>query len=95
MGALKSNLLDGCLYVLNRLLLLYPVPCTHSTPSPSPLPLPPPLSLQEIPPYNGFGALEDSLQSCLSLIPQPPKKDFIKMLENDGKTLRFAAVMVC
>ena len=54
--------------------------------------LPPP---QEIPPYNGFGALEDSLQSCLSLIPQPPKKDFIKMLENDGKTLRFAAVMVC
>ena len=26
--------------------------------------------------------------------PQPPKKDFIKMLENDGKILRFAAVMV-
>jgi hypothetical protein len=46
-----------------------------------------------IPPYNGFGSPEDSLQSCLSLIPQPPKKDFIKMLENDGKILRFAAVM--
>ena len=51
-------------------------------------------SLQPLPPYNGFGSLEDSKQSCLSLIPQPPKKDFIKMLENDGKVLRFAAVMV-
>ena len=49
---------------------------------------------QEIPPYNNFGSLEDSLQSCLSLIPQPPKKDFIKMLENDHKVLRFEAVMV-
>lgn len=51
------------------------------------------LSKMEIPPYNGFGSLEDSLQSCLSLIPQPPKKDFIKMLENDGKQLRFECVM--
>lgn len=50
--------------------------------------------LQDLPPYNGFGSLEDSKQSCLSLIPQPPKKDFIKMLENDGKILRFAARMV-
>ena len=49
---------------------------------------------QELPPYNGFGSLEDSLQSCLSLVPQPPKKDFIKMLENDHKILRFEAVMV-
>lgn len=50
--------------------------------------------LQEIPPYNHFGSLEDSLQSCLSLVPQPPKKDFIKMLENDHKVLRFEAIMV-
>ena len=47
-----------------------------------------------IPPYNGFGSLEDTLQSCLSLIPQPPKKDFIRMLENDNKVLRYSAVMV-
>lgn len=47
-----------------------------------------------LPPYNGFGSLEDSKQSCLSLIPQPPKKDYIKMLENDGKILRYAAVLV-
>lgn len=51
------------------------------------------LPKMEIPPYNHFGSLEDSLQSCLSLIPQPPKKDFIKMLENDHKVLRFEAVM--
>ena len=50
--------------------------------------------LQEIPPFNGFGSMEDSLQSCLSLIPQPPKKDFIKMLENDGRVLRYECVMV-
>ncbi|KAL8623691.1 hypothetical protein ACOMHN_004756 [Nucella lapillus] len=51
------------------------------------------LPKMEIPPYNNFGSLEDSLQSCLSLIPQPPKKDFIKMLENDHKVLRFEAVI--
>ena len=50
--------------------------------------------VQEIPPYNNFGSLEDSLQSCLSLRPMPPKKDYVKMLENDHKTLRFEAVMV-
>ncbi|XP_066554744.1 EF-hand domain-containing protein 1 isoform X1 [Amia ocellicauda] len=45
----------------------------------------------DIPPYNGFGSLEDSLQNCLSLIPEPPKKDLIKMLENDHKVLRYEA----
>ena len=34
------------------------------------------------------------MQSCFSLIPQPPKKDFIKMLENDRKVLRYVAKMV-
>jgi hypothetical protein len=47
----------------------------------------------EIPPFNGFGSLEDSMQNCLSLVPQPPKKDFIKMLENDNKVLRYQAKM--
>ncbi|XP_030201304.1 EF-hand domain-containing protein 1 isoform X1 [Gadus morhua] len=46
---------------------------------------------REVPPYNGFGSLEDSLQNCLHLIPQPPKKDLIKMLENDHKVLRYIA----
>ncbi|KAM4600619.1 EF-hand domain-containing protein 1 [Polymixia lowei] len=46
---------------------------------------------REVPPYNGFGSLEDSLQNCLSLIPEPPKKDLMKMLENDHKVLRYVA----
>jgi len=44
-----------------------------------------------LPPYNGFGSLEDSMQNCLSLVHKPPKKDFIKMLENDNKVLRYEA----
>ncbi|XP_048841820.1 EF-hand domain-containing protein 1 [Brienomyrus brachyistius] len=48
---------------------------------------------KELPPYNGFGSLEDSLQNCLSLVPEPPKKNLLKLLENDGKVLRYAARM--
>nr|CAB3241327.1 EFHC1 [Phallusia mammillata] len=51
------------------------------------------LPKMELPPYNGFGSLEDSVQNCLCLVPQPPKKDFIKMLENDHKVLRYEAAM--
>jgi len=47
-----------------------------------------------IPPHNGFGSLEDSMQNCLALVPQPPKKDFIKMLENDNLVLRYEAMML-
>ncbi|XP_059215384.1 EF-hand domain-containing protein 1 [Centropristis striata] len=46
---------------------------------------------KEVPVYNGFGTLEDSLQNCLSLIPKRPKKNVIKMLENDHKVLRYSA----
>ncbi|XP_054617921.1 EF-hand domain-containing protein 1 isoform X3 [Dunckerocampus dactyliophorus] len=49
---------------------------------------------KEIPPYNGFGSLEDSLQSCLSLIPAPPKKNVLKMLENGNKVLRYSVRMM-
>ncbi|KAI8924924.1 hypothetical protein BC831DRAFT_463157, partial [Entophlyctis helioformis] len=48
---------------------------------------------QETPPYNGFGTVEDSLGSCKYLVLKPPKKDFIKMLENEHKVLRFVARM--
>ncbi|KAJ3101596.1 EF-hand domain-containing protein 1 [Phlyctochytrium bullatum] len=48
---------------------------------------------QDLPPYNGYGSVEDSLQSCRHLVLQPPKKDFIKMLENEHKVLRFVAKM--
>ncbi|MEQ2193562.1 hypothetical protein XENOCAPTIV_003710 [Xenoophorus captivus] len=46
---------------------------------------------KEIPPYNGFGSLEDSLQNCLSLIPEPPKVNVVKRIENDHKVLRYTA----
>ncbi|NXI99038.1 EFHC1 protein, partial [Psophia crepitans] len=48
---------------------------------------------QVIPPYNGFGILEDSLQNCFSLLPKPPRKDIIKMLENDHKVLRYQVAL--
>ncbi|RKP19622.1 hypothetical protein ROZALSC1DRAFT_19349 [Rozella allomycis CSF55] len=48
---------------------------------------------REIPPYNGFGTLEDSLGSVKHLVLKPPKKDFVKMLENEHKVLRFVALM--
>ncbi|KYO34405.1 EF-hand domain-containing protein 1 [Alligator mississippiensis] len=48
---------------------------------------------QIIPPYNGFGFLEDSLQNCFSLLPRPPKKNIIKMLENDHKVLRYQVTL--
>lgn len=52
-----------------------------------------PVSNPTHPPYNGYGSLEDSLQNCKSLVPSPPKKDMIKMLENDNKMLRYEARM--
>ncbi|XP_045049199.2 EF-hand domain-containing protein 1 isoform X1 [Desmodus rotundus] len=51
---------------------------------------PPPVK-QELPPYNGFGLVEDSAQNCFALIPKPPKKDIVKMLLNDNKVLRYLA----
>ncbi|EDV19218.1 EF-hand domain-containing protein 1 [Trichoplax sp. H2] len=54
----------------------------------------PPPPRKEIPPYNGFGSLEDSEQSCKTLIPQPPKKDFMKMLEFNNVILRYEAKYV-
>lgn len=36
-----------------------------------------------IPPYNGFGSYEDSLGNCFTVMPKPPKSDFIKFLYHD------------
>lgn len=38
---------------------------------------------REVPPYNGFGSEEDSLCSCMGLLPKPPRRDFIKFMEKD------------
>jgi len=46
----------------------------------------------EIPPYNGFGSEEDSLQTCKpSLIPTAPMKDGQKMNLYQGMILRYKA----
>lgn len=48
----------------------------------------------EIPPYNGFGSEEDSLQTCKpSLIPTAPMKDGQKMNLFQGMILRFKATL--
>lgn len=53
----------------------------------------PELPRPEIPAYTPgtFGSEADSLASCLSLNPRPPRRDLHKLVENDGKSLRFMA----
>jgi len=43
------------------------------------------------PPYNGYGSWDDSMSSVIHLIPKPPKKDFKKLFNHEGKILRFTA----
>ncbi|KAA3671048.1 uncharacterized protein DEA37_0007775, partial [Paragonimus westermani] len=45
----------------------------------------------EIPPYNGFGSLEDSLASTKSFLPKPPRADFAKQVDYATKMLRYEA----
>ena len=42
-----------------------------------------------LPPYNGFGTLEDSAQNCRHLVPKPPKRDFYKLINKSKIVLRF------
>jgi hypothetical protein len=48
----------------------------------------------EPPAYSGFGSEEDSLGSFLYLMPKVPKKDFKKMMEQDGVIIRFLAKFI-
>jgi len=43
------------------------------------------------PPYNGFGDEQDTLGQMYRLVPQKPKKDFFKAMDNSAKILRFTA----
>lgn len=51
----------------------------------------------ELPPYNGYGTEEDSMQNCLSLIPQPPRPVPGKHLPEDTglerSLLRYVAAL--
>lgn len=44
-----------------------------------------------IPPHNGFGDEVDSLGYVYKLLPNQPKRDFFKYVDNDKKILRFTA----
>lgn len=44
-----------------------------------------------IPPHNGFGDEVDSLGYVYKLLPEKPKRDFFKYVDNDKKVLRFTA----
>lgn len=45
------------------------------------------------PPHHGFGSEEDSLASCLRLMPRPPRRDEQKLMVDADKVIRFEAVM--
>ncbi|CAH0556686.1 unnamed protein product [Brassicogethes aeneus] len=46
-----------------------------------------------MPPHDGFGSLEDSLQNTLTFMPKTPKKDVIRQILNANKYLRYTMVM--
>jgi len=50
--------------------------------------------VHKLPDYNGFGTLEDSEQNCKKIVPDRPKKNYIKMLVAGNEKLRFEAVML-
>merc|ERR1712032_1643005 len=43
------------------------------------------------PPHPGIGTEEDSLGSCLNLVPKPPLKDVNKLMADADKVMRFEA----
>jgi len=43
------------------------------------------------PPHTGFGSEDDSLASCMNLVPKAPRKDLQKLMAASSKVLRFEA----
>ncbi|XP_018577445.1 EF-hand domain-containing protein 1-like isoform X2 [Anoplophora glabripennis] len=100
----KDLLIGETIFVLGRDMLLYdcdqftrdyfknalcieqkpPIPIQEKKPPP-----PPP----QVPPHNGIGSLEDSLQNTLTVLPKPPKKDVMRQILNANKYLRYEMVM--
>jgi len=56
-----------------------------------PEPLPTTAVRAPVPAYSGLGTQEDSFGSVLYLVPKPPAKNVMKMLQNEKKRLRFRA----
>ncbi|KAM7225720.1 hypothetical protein CapIbe_023697 [Capra ibex] len=60
---------------------------------------PPPKIERKFPPYTGFGSEEDSLRSCIGIMPTPPQRNFKKFMEFDSygnisNILRFFAKLM-
>ncbi|XP_047700925.1 EF-hand domain-containing family member C2 isoform X1 [Prionailurus viverrinus] len=60
---------------------------------------PPPKIERKFPPYNGFGSEEDSLRTCIGLVPTPHQRNFKKFMEknsygNISNILRFFAKLI-
>lgn len=100
----KDFLIGNTIFVLGRDMLLYDCDqftrdyfknalCIEQKPSIDiefPKPSPPP---RQVPPHNGIGSLEDSLQNTLTVLPKPPKKDVMRQILNANKYLRYEIVM--
>lgn len=50
-------------------------------------------TVRQIPPHNGFGDEIDSLGYVYKLIPEKPKRDFFKYVDNDKTVLRYTACL--
>lgn len=48
---------------------------------------------RKMPPHDGLGSLEDSLQNTLTFMPKPPKKDVVRQILNANKNLRYEMIM--
>ncbi|KAG5193531.1 hypothetical protein JEQ12_019892 [Ovis aries] len=60
---------------------------------------PPPKIERKFPPYTGFGSEEDSLRSCIGIMPTPHQRNFKKFMEFDSygnisNILRFFAKLI-
>lgn len=51
------------------------------------------LFCKDVPKYIGFGTPEDSLASCMNLVPREPRKNIIQYIINANKYLRFGCVL--
>ncbi len=46
--------------------------------------------MRTLPPYNGYGSLEDSAENCKGLQPRPPRKDFHRLMQMHRIVLRYS-----
>lgn len=96
----KDFLVGETIFILGRRMLLVDCDkftrdyfrkalCTEQKPpleyKPKPKSTPP----KPMPPHDGIGTLEDSLQNTLTFLPKPPRKDVIRQLLNANKYLRY------